>query len=68
MNLYEIVTTGVGCSYERAYAWAVSRERALELFTAQHPDARILITNLVFKGNRPEFVSGLDCEGFGAIT
>jgi hypothetical protein len=37
MTLWEIVTPRVGASYVRAYAWARTEARAIELFGLRNP-------------------------------
>lgn len=64
MNLYEVTTGYTRCSYERAYVWASSEGRALELFSAKHPSREAKRIELLVSWTDEEFVTELDDEGF----
>lgn len=69
MNFYEITNGIVGESYVRAYAWAISEERALELAkesfgTNEYFKERELKVKLLFSASYPEFCTRPSDEGF----
>jgi len=65
MGLFEIATGYIGCSYERCYVWAETRERAAELFREQHTEREIEEVALIVHCDDGEFITELNDEGVG---
>lgn len=65
MGLYEIATGFIGCSFERCYVWAASKERAVEIFKKRFTDREPKEVNLVVAATDWEFITELCDEGFG---
>ena len=65
MGLFEITTGYIGCSFERCYVWAQTRERAAELFREQHTEREIKEVTLIVHRDDGEFITELDDEGVG---
>lgn len=65
MGLYEIATGYIGCSFERCYAWASSRERAVEMFIERFPQREARHISLVVSATDSEFITKLCDEGVG---
>lgn len=65
MGLYEIATGYIGCSFERCYVWASSKERSIEIFKSRFTHREPKEVNLVVASTDSEFITELCDEGFG---
>ena len=65
MNFYEITNGAVGESYVRVYAWAMTKERALELAIESFgSNKKRLEVKLLFSASFTEFCTRPSDEGF----
>jgi hypothetical protein len=67
MILFEIVTDRVGESYVRAYAWAESKERAIELFESVPSPYVYTAVEIIelFNSEDAPFITEISDRGFG---
>lgn len=67
MILFEILTGYTGESYERCYAWAETRERAIEMFREKHPNREAKIVQTILESKEGEFITCLDDSGIPSM-
>lgn len=67
MKLYEIVTTRVGESYVRAYAWAPNRDAALLMFKERNPSYDVKEVRQLIHRDASPFCTKASDEGWEAV-
>lgn len=64
LALYEIVTSSIGESYVRSYAWAASEEQARELFVSLNPKYEARHVRRLFGAGDPPFATAATDHGW----
>lgn len=64
MKLFEILTTSVGESYVRSYAWCETAQQAVEMFDAAKTGYQIAEVTELFDALRGPFISRPSDSGF----